>query len=66
MKRYVITDMSGVIDTRILIPHLECYIEHSGKLYAEQISGHMLDLGKIVAAVDSLDDLDDDTYNKWV
>lgn len=62
MKRYVITDTSGVVDTKLLIPHLECYVEQFGRLYAEQISGYMIDLGRIIAETDSVEDLDYDIY----
>lgn len=62
MKRYVITDTSGVVDTKVLIPHLECYVEQFGRLYAEQISGYMIDLGRIIAATDSLEGVDYDIY----
>ena len=62
MKRYVITDASGVVDTSILIPHLECYVEQFGRLYAEQISGYMIDLGRIIAETESIENLDYDIY----
>lgn len=48
------TSDCSCVDTKKLIPHLECYIEKNGHLYAEQISGQLIDLGKILLESDSL------------
>lgn len=54
MKRYVKTTKYVCIDTRDMIPHLECYLEQNGHLIAEQINGYTIDLGEILLASDSL------------
>ena len=53
MKRYVRTTDFINIDTKLLIPHLECYLEKDGHLFAEQINGQLIDLGKILLESDS-------------
>ena len=57
MKRFVQVKNSKVIDTMLLIPHVECYLEENGRLYVEYILGDIVDLGKIVKQADSLEEL---------
>ena len=53
MKRYVRTTDCLLIDTHQLIPHLECYLKKEDHLYAEQINGQLIDLGRIIQESDS-------------
>lgn len=52
MKRYVRTTDYVFIDTHLLIPHLECYLKKDDHLFAEQINGQLIDLGKILFETD--------------
>jgi hypothetical protein len=58
MKRWVMTTDCPCVDTKKLIPHLECYVEKDGNLYAEQISGQLINLGKILLESDSLSEVE--------
>ena len=57
MKRFVQVKNSKVIDTMLLIPHVECYLNLDGRLVVEYISGDLYDLGKIVKEADTLEEL---------
>ena len=58
MKRYVKTTEFVCIDTKQLIPHLECYLKKNDRLLAEQIDGRMIDLGRILLESDSLTEVE--------
>lgn len=57
MKRFVQVKNSKVVDTMLLIPHVECYLEKDGRLYVEYILGDLVDLGKIIKEADTLEEL---------
>ena len=59
MKRYIKTDKYKCIDTHKLVPHMECYIIKDNKLYVEQISGHIFDLGTIIIMKDNNENMGD-------
>jgi hypothetical protein len=57
MKRFVQVKNSKVVDTMLLIPHVECYLKQDGRLFVEYILGDIVDLGKIVKEADTLEEL---------
>lgn len=58
MKQFIKTTEYKFIDTKQMIPHLECYlIKEDNHLYAEQISGHHIDMGKIIKMSDTKEDI---------
>ena len=59
LKRFIKVKNSKVIDTSLLLPHVECYFENDGKLYVEQIDGSEIYLGHIVKQSNLLKDLED-------
>lgn len=56
-KRFVQVKNSKVVDTMLLIPHVECYVEIDGRLICEYIDGTQVDLGLIVKQADTLKEL---------
>lgn len=62
LKRYIQVKNSKIIDTTLILPHIECYFvleEGCGKpnkLYAEMILGEDYYLGEIVKETDNLQD----------
>lgn len=47
MDRFIKTERYECIDTSIIIPHHECYLEEYGCLISEQINGSKINLGEI-------------------
>lgn len=52
MSQYFILDTGKIIDTGVLLPHVECYLVMSGNLVIEYIDGYQSCLGKIVGEFD--------------
>lgn len=57
LKRYVEVLNGKVIDTTLLLPHVECYYIEDDKLYVEHIDGTTFYLGKVVRETNDLVDL---------
>ena len=57
LKRFVKVKNGKVIDTMLLLPHVECYLKEDEKLYCEQIDGSLIYLGIIVKEADTLEGL---------
>ena len=57
LKRFIQVKNGKVIDTMLLLPHVECYFKENGKLYCEQIDGSNIYLGIIVKESDTLEGL---------
>jgi hypothetical protein len=57
LKRYIEVLNGKVIDTTLLLPHVECYYVNDGKLYVEHTDGTNFYLGKIVKETNDLVDL---------
>lgn len=63
MKQFIKTTKYICVDTKQLIPHLECYIiKENNHLYAEQITGQHIDLGKIIKMSDIKEDIEEISY----
>lgn len=58
IKKYIQVLSGKVVDTSLILPHTECYVVIDDKLYAEQIDGSEVYLGKIVHESDRLSDLE--------
>lgn len=57
-KRFVKVKSGKVIDTTLLLPHVECYLKENGKLYVEYtLDGSTMYLGQIVCESDTLEEL---------
>lgn len=54
MKRYVVTEKYGVIDTKDTkkYRHIECFKEEDGQLLAEDMSGHIYNYAEIIDQFD--------------
>ena len=52
--------INKVIDTSLLIPHLECYLIEENKLYCENIDGTVYLLGDIIETSDVISNMFDD------
>ena len=60
VNRYIKVSDRGfekVIDTKLMIPHVECYLIEDNKLYSESIDGIIYCLGEIVKQSDSIEDV---------
>lgn len=57
LKRYVKVLNSKIVDTTLLLPHVECYFIEDDKLFVENIDGSDYYLGKVVIESDNIDDL---------
>lgn len=57
LKRYVEVKNGKVIDTTLLLPHVECYFIEDEKLYVESIIGDETYLGHIVKESNDLKDM---------
>lgn len=58
MKQFIKTNWYTCVDTKEMIPHLECYvIKEDNHLYAEQINGQHIDLGKIIQMSNKKEDI---------
>lgn len=56
MKRFIQVKNGKIIDTSLLIPHVECYLDDDGLLYVEYIDGNKTYLGKIIREEDHIED----------
>ena len=54
VKRYYVLANNRLVDTSVILPHTECYLEKDGSLFAEQLDGSEVNLGKIVESGDSI------------
>ena len=57
LKRYVEVLNGKVIDTTLLLPHVECYYVEDEKLYVEHTDGSSFYLGKVVRETNELAEL---------
>lgn len=57
LKRYIEVLNGKVVDTTLLLPHVECYYVEDEKLYVEHIDGTTFYLGKIMRESNELSDL---------
>lgn len=57
LKRYVEVLNGKVIDTTLLLPHVECYYIEDNKLYVEHTDGTTFYLGKVARETDNLAEL---------
>ena len=57
LKRYVEVLNGKIIDTTLLLPHVECYFIEDDKLFVEHIDGSTCYLGKVVKETDDLAEL---------
>lgn len=46
-----------VIDTKLMIPHVECYLIEDNKLYSESIDGIIYCLGDIIKQGNSIEEV---------
>lgn len=60
VKRYIKVLSGKIVDTSLLLPHVECYLTEDSKLYVESIDGIETYLGKIVSETNNLEDLVND------
>ena len=62
LKRYIKVLNGKIIDTTLLMPHVECYYveeeKDCNKLYVEDIYGNACYLGKIVAETNEMSELE--------
>ena len=60
LKRYIQVKNSKIIDTSLVLPHIECYFvleeNDSKKLYVETILGEEYYLGEIIRETNELKD----------
>ena len=54
VKRYYRLSNNKIVDTSVILPHTECYFEKGGSLFAEQLDGSEVNLGKIIESGDSI------------
>lgn len=57
LKRYVEVLNGKVIDTTLLLPHVECYFIEDEKLYVEHTDGSTFYLGKVMRETNDLSEL---------
>ena len=57
LKRYVEVLNGKVIDTTLLLPHVECYYIDDNKLFVEHTDGTNFYLGKVVRETNDLVEL---------
>ena len=57
LKRYIEVLNGKVIDTSLLLPHVECYFIEDDKLYVEHIDGSTFYLGKVIRETNDLAEL---------
>ena len=57
LKRYVEVLNGKVIDTTLLLPHVECYFIEAEKLYVEHTDGSTFYLGKVMRETNDLSEL---------
>ncbi len=57
LKRYVEVLNGKIVDTTLLLPHVECYYIEDEKLYVEHIDGSTCYLGKVIRETNNLSEL---------
>lgn len=57
LKKYVEVLNGKVIDTTLLLPHVECYYIEDDKLFVEHTDGSTFYLGKVMRETNDLSDL---------
>lgn len=57
LKRYIQVLNRKIVDTTLLLPHVETYYVKDSKLFVETVDGNEYYLGLIVRESDNLDDL---------
>lgn len=58
LNRYIRVLNGKIIDTTLLLPHVECYFITDNKLYVEYIDGTYTYLGQVVVETNDLSKLD--------
>jgi hypothetical protein len=56
-RRYIRILNGGLVDTKLILPNVECYYTFDNKLYVEFIDGTDHYVGKIVLETDDLSDV---------
>ena len=57
VKRYIKVLSGKLVDTSLILPHTECYFIEDCKLFAEQIDGTNVYLGKVICESNNLSEL---------
>ena len=57
LKRYVEVLNGKIVDTTLLLPHVECYYIEDDKLYVEHTDGTTFYLGKVIRETNELSEL---------
>lgn len=57
LKRYVEVLNGKIVDTTLLLPHVECYFIEDDKLFVEHTDGSTCYLGKVIRETNDISDL---------